>query len=151
MYKEWLLWRKLKIQYRIDYKKVALVLAGENKKLDRACLDHLDDFVHRKYADSAIIFYSKEKYGDGEIAADSDSEVRICPMPQETIERLYSFYCFMKFFDNIVFTYTDKPSDNLLQRYLDETGINEEDAACLALYHLRCVPSADNSREQIHV
>ncbi len=150
MFRQWFLWRKLKIQYRINYKKVVLVLAGENKKLDKACLDHLDDYIHRKYAESAIVFYPAECYVGGLVVAEKNYEVKLCPMQKETIERLYSFYCFMKFFDSIVFTYTYKPMDNQLQRYLNETDVNEEDAACLALYHLRHVPDLQ-SQEQANV
>ncbi len=143
MFRKWLLWRKLKIKYRIDYIKVVLVLTGENKKLDQACLSHLDDFVKRKYAESVIIFYPAECYKDGDIRVESGYKVKLCPLSRAVIDRLYSFYCFMKFFDNIVFTYVDEPSDNQLGRYLRETEVNEEDAACLALYHLRYVPEHD--------
>lgn len=61
---------------------------------------------------------------------------------KKRLELLYDYYCFEKFFDNIVFTYTAKPAENMLGRVLTETDVNETDAVFLALYHLRNVPSA---------
>ena len=56
------------------------------------------------------------------------------------LKALYDYYSFDKFFDNIVFTYKTFPKYNLLGKVLNETSINEQDAVCLALYHLREVP-----------
>ena len=151
MYKEWLLWKRIKRKYRINYSKVVLVLSGENRKLDKVCIDYLDDFVRRKYAKEALIFYPENEYSKDEFGLVKEYRVEAVPLPQKTIDRLYSFYCFMKFFDNIVFTYVDKPTDNQLGRYLRETEVNEVDAACLALYHLRHIPLQESSREQLHV
>ncbi|NBH20534.1 hypothetical protein D3Z55_24965 [Clostridiaceae bacterium] len=55
---------------------------------------------------------------------------------------MYDYYSFHKFSDKVVFTYTDLPGDNQLGRALRETKVNEEDAVCLGLYHLRRVPGA---------
>ena len=71
-----------------------------------------------------------------------NNSVHIDAMSKADMEKLYDYYSFMKFFDNIVFTYVDKPEDNLLGTYLEKTDVNEEDAACLALFHLRSVPKA---------
>jgi hypothetical protein len=140
MYKDWLIWERIKIKYKIGYDKVVLVLAGENKALDKACLDHLPDFMSRKSSDRCLVFYPDDCYKAIDLRPVTGREVRFISMKRRIIERLYHFYSFMKFFDNIVFTYSDRPQDNLLQRFLDETDVNEEDAACLALYHLRKVP-----------
>ena len=53
------------------------------------------------------------------------------------------------FFDNIVFTYAFRPQDNLLGKVLKETQVNEEDAVCLGLYHLRAVLSLRKKDKRI--
>ncbi|WP_026496488.1 hypothetical protein [Butyrivibrio sp. WCD3002] len=146
MIKGWFLWKILRIKYGINYKKVVLVLSGENRALDMACIDNLPDFIGRKYARAAIIFYPEDVYSLGDFDISPGDNVKLISLPGGDISKLYDYYCFMKFFDNIVFTFTDKPADNLLQRYLDETDINEDDAACLALYHLRYVPGASGTK-----
>ncbi len=137
----WFMWNRFKKEYRIDDKKVVLVLAGENRALDMACMDHLNDIAKRKYADSVLVFFPEGLYGDDELRSYMTGwPVNPVPLPVDTIDELYGYYGFFKFSDNIVFTHADKPADNMLKRYLDETDVNEEDAACLALYHLRYVP-----------
>lgn len=138
----WLYWRKIKIQYGIDYNKVVVVLSNENHELDRQVLVHLPDFVQRKHAGSVIVLCKEEYQKEWTAIWENDLlTVSVRKMSDEKMKLLYSYYCFVKFFDNIVFTYTDTPRDNQLGIYLRKTDVNEEDAACLALYHLRCVPS----------
>jgi hypothetical protein len=137
----WLYWRKIKIKYRIDYSKVVIVLSGENYELDRQVLVHLSDFVQRKHASSVIVLCKEEYQKEWTEILENDMPVSVRTMSDEKMKLLYSYYCFEKFFDNIVFTYIDTPRDNQLGIYLRKTDVNEEDAACLALYHLRCVPS----------
>ena len=147
MYKKEKLWKKIKRQYKITYPKVVLVLTGENKNLDRACLTHLPEFMDRKYADSAIAFYSKEGCTGVDFSGLSGYNVSVVPIEEKVMSELYELYSFWKYYDNIVFTYTDRPADNMLARYLDETDVNEEDAACLALYHLRYVTETAGKQE----
>lgn len=137
----WLFWQKLKMKYGIDYRKIVIVLSDENHELDRQVLVHLGDFVRRKYASSVIILCKEEYKDEWMNFFENDSAVAVCVLTDKEMTLLYSYYCFTKFFDNIVFTYIDTPADNLLGTYLRKTDVNEEDAACLALYHLRCVPS----------
>ena len=139
--KGWLYWEKLIIRYRINYRKVVIVLSDENMELDRQVIKHLGDFVKRKHAADALIFCHEDKKAELQNSIKQDMPVNIISMKDEKMSLLFSFYCFAKFFDNIIFTYTDTPRDNYLGRYLRETDITPEDAACLALYHLRYVPS----------
>jgi len=138
--KGWLYWQQLRIKLKINYQKVVVVLTDDNRELDKEIMIHLKDFMDRKYADQAIIL-CKENRKIQFSPHEAEKWIDVHPIASERMELLYAFYSFMKFFDNIVFTYTEKPEDNLLGRYLVETSVNEEDAACLALYHLRCVPS----------
>lgn len=135
----WLYWRVFSIIHNISYKKVLLVLNNENPQLDKEAVQYLRLFVERKSARSSIIVWTEQstkKWLD-EIKLENN---KIVYLPIQKIELLYDYYCFEKFFDNIVFTYTSKPNENLLGRILSETDIDERDAVCLALYHLRYVP-----------
>lgn len=135
----WLYWQQLRIKLKINYQKVVIVLTDDNLELDRKVMIYLKDFMERKYANQAIIL-CKEKRKIMLSSYEEKKWIHVHAIKSEQMELLYSFYSFMKFFDNIVFTYTATPKDNLLGRYLVETSINEEDAACLALYHLRSIP-----------
>lgn len=138
--KGWLYWQLLRLKLKIDYHKVVIVLTDENRKLDEYVLAHLEDFMDRKYADHALLVCTEEREKELVFSYECERRVRIHAVQAAQMDLLYSFYSFMKFFDNIVFTYAERPKDNLLKRFLDETNVNEEDAACLALYHLRYVP-----------
>lgn len=140
-FKGWLLWHKIKKKEHIDYRTVVLVLSDSNRKIDDYSILHLNNFMKRKYAENAIVLCRKKQIKNVcNLTKDKDN-VRVISISESKMESLYFFYCFMKFFDNIVFTYTDKPADNMLGRYLRETDINEEEAVCLALYHFRYIPS----------
>lgn len=136
----WLYWTCFKLLNRISYKCVILVLASENTKLDVWAVRHLEDFIKRKCADKAMIIYH-DKAGEN-----ASKELHASPsavqkkLPLKRVELIYDYYCFDRFFDNIVFTYVSVPDENLLGRILNETDITENEAVCLALYHLREVP-----------
>lgn len=135
----WLYWHVFSMIYSISDKNVILVLNNENTELDKAAVQYLELFSERKAAERAIIVWTEQstkKWLD-ELKIE---KIRIMYLPVQKIELLYDYYCFEKFYDNIVFTYTSKPNENLLGRVLNETEIDEKDAVCLALYHLRYVP-----------
>lgn len=138
--KGYILWRSIKLQYHINNQKIVLILAGENEKLDFFALAHLEDFVKWKWAKEAVILAENRETVQLIKKMNYAFPVKAEVMKKEARECLYRFYSFDKFFDQIVFTYTNRPKDNLLGRVLRETEINEEDAVCLALYHLRAVP-----------
>ena len=130
-------WLSLIKSYSIDYSKVVLVLSGDNKKLDEECCRNLWKYAKRKYVDKALIIHTEDNdLAISQLIAD-DITFQTTVISKEKMNLLYRYYSFHKFFDNIVFTYTDSPRGNLLGRYLRETEVNESDAACLALFHLR--------------
>ena len=136
----WLYWTWFRRFYQISYESVVLVLASEHKELDVWAVRHLDDFVKRKFADRAVvIYYDKAGENASRQLCVSCRCVRL-KLPITRVRLLYDYYCFDRFFDNIVFTYTSAPDENLLGKVLDETDITGEEAVCLALYHLREVP-----------
>ena len=139
--KGWIFWLYLKIWYKIDYRTIVLVLTGNHDEVDYYCLKYLKEFISRKYAKKGILFCTYECYETVSELVRWNSALRVIIMNTEKMSLLYEFYSFMKFFENIVFTYTDCPTDNYLGRYLRETDITAADAVCLALYHLRCVPA----------
>lgn len=136
----WLYWTYFKLLNQISYKCVVLVLASENKKLDVWAVRHLDDFVKRKCADKAMIIFHDKAGQDASKELHASCSIVQIKLPLKRIELLYDYYSFDRFFDNIAFTYVSVPDENLLGRVLSETDITEEEAACLALYHLREVP-----------
>ena len=146
--KGWLLWHKLKNHYKVNYKKVIVVLSGDNHELDRQALYHLNDYIKKKYANSALILYKKEAMHAWSKIITPDIKYETCLLPSEKIDLLYSYYSFIKFFDNIVFTYTDTPEYNKLGAYLKKTDVCEEEAACLVLYNLRHIPQTRRTIEK---
>ena len=138
--KESLQWISLRIKYKIDYSKVVLALTGEDKKIDYYALAYLEKYMKRKFAKSAVILYNdrviENMLKDFQFSFPTET---VC-YPPLRMKALYDYYSFDKFFDNIVFTYKTFPKYNLLGKVLNETSINEQDAVCLALYHLREVP-----------
>lgn len=138
--KGWLLWNLLKVKYGINYKKVVIVLSDENHDLDECVLKYLQFFMDRKHASSAIVFCTPQRLEECSKKFYNEANVKVVAISDFQIYILYHLYCFFPFFDSIVFTHTDTPSDNLLGRYIKETDINEEDATFLALFHLRHIP-----------
>ena len=140
VFRGWCCWKWIKLRYHINYDKVVLVLSDENFELDKQAIIHLPDYISRKSAGSAIVFCKENKKDNWEKMIRENSNTSVVALSNRTITYMYSFYCFVKFFDNIVFTYTDIPKDNLLGTYLRQTDVDEKDAVCLALYHLRTIP-----------
>lgn len=142
------IWDVLRLRLRIQNKKVVIILVNENKKLDYYAIMHLEDFVKRKCADEALILVDERRSYKMVRAVNPPIPVKIYWYPKDKIERLYEYYSFYKFSDRVVFTYTDNPKDNQLGRVLRETEIDEEDAVCLGLYHLRTIPKKDKVRRK---
>lgn len=134
------------MKLRIDYKTVVLVPVNENRKLDYYALAHLGNYMDRKHAKGAVVLlHEKETLRLAEEVLAKyrleTKKVRLCRCAGKTLDTVYDYYSFHKFFDNIAFTCTSRPEDNLLGRLLEETQVKEEDAVCLGLYHLRTVPA----------
>ena len=110
----WLFWQRIRLKYAINYNKALIVLSDENYELDRQVLLHLPDFTERKHVDRTIVLCDESRVSEWTSFLTGDNTVQIHTMSKADMEKLYDYYCFMKFFDNVVFTYTDKPADNLL-------------------------------------
>lgn len=142
----YMIWQKYRLRFRLGQKKVLLVLAGENRSVDEYALIHLEDYVKRKIADQAVILASDDRLLEQARAAAPGFSFRteIFRVGQRELLQMYDYYCFEEYFDNVVFTYTDRPKDNLLGKLLKETNIDEEEAVCLGCYCLREIPKTEN-------
>ena len=111
-----------------------------NKYAGRIRLLHLKDYMRRKVADRAVILASDRKIWKQAAAFASCFPVKAYLVKEQELLLLYDYYCFEEYFDNVVFTFVSRPKDNLLERVLRETDVDEEEAVCLGLY---CLRSAD--------
>lgn len=140
-------WQRLCVRLGIGEKKAVLVLVNDNPRLDLYALYYLRDFMDRKYAEQAIVFSDDKKVCNRAVRMKQKGKlpdsVKIYRCPAEKMRALYKYYSFYKFSDKIVFTYTDDPKDNQLGKALRETPVNERDAVCLGLYHLRKISEKD--------
>lgn len=121
-------------------------MVGENPSVDYFCLKYLEDHMKKKYVNKALVLY-KSGHTKGEMNIAHNDRIRFAEISEKTLNRIYEVYCFYKYFDNIVFSYVDKPIDNHLGRYIRESTVNEEDASCLALFHLRHIPTCVKGRD----
>lgn len=139
----YLWWKLLCIKYAINYNKVVLVLANENEELDKNAVKYLDIFCKRKGALKSLIIVPQQADYEWINQENMSKDIKVAHITDNGLSLLYDYYCFDKFFDNIVFTYTTKPEENMLGRVLEETTIDEREAVCLALYHLRYVAEVE--------
>lgn len=144
------LWIRLKWKYKIDHHKTVLVLPEDYEKLNYYALAHLENWLNRKSGKEAIILTTERPVADMVKRMRFLFPVQLQICSREEIETLYIYYCFDKFFDNIVFLYLNKPSENLMHRVLEETSINEEEAVCLGFYCLRHVPKIEEPYRGTH-
>lgn len=136
-----MLWKKLKRKEHINDKKLVLVLTGENEKIDLYALKYLDQEIARKYADAALIISDQQKCIHMALQYSYQHEVKTKLLSQKEILLLFKWHCLDRFFKNLIFTYVRTPKDNLLERFLNETDVNEEEIVCLCLYNFRKLPS----------
>ena len=144
----WIRWKIFCFRNGIYYPTVVIVLTGDNEKLDEYALLYLEDFMKRKSAEKAFIICTDdrkkrflEQKDRQRILEGQNVSIKI--LSQKKLEMFYDFYSVYKCYDNLVFTYISQPKENMLERVLKETDVNEEDAVCLALYHLRCIPRTE--------
>lgn len=135
------LWMNLKRQEHLDERKFVLVLTGENEKVDFYALEYLDKVMNRKCADMALILSDQQRCIDMVSQGHYQHTVKAKLLSQKRIMLLFKWYCLDRFFKNLIFTYVRTPKDNLLERFLKETDINEEETVCLCLYNFRKMPA----------
>ena len=147
----YMIWRRLKLIEHINYKKIVLVLTGENEKIDEYALIHLDDVMKRTYAESALILSTEQARLDKINAYSFSHCIKTRLITNRQLNLIFKWYCLDSYFVNLIFTYTQTPKDNLLDKYMQETEVNTEDAVCLGLYKLRRVPSNEQTGGVNHV
>lgn len=133
-------WLKYKLRFRMNEHKVLLVLTGDNKKIDYYALLHLGDYVKRKIADMALILVMDKEMLKLAKSMDFPFTAEVLQVKEKEILSFYDYFCFEEYMDNVVFTYTGRPKENLLWKLLEKTDIHEEEAVCLGYYCLRHVP-----------
>lgn len=144
-----LLWMNLKRQEHLDYKKMVLVLTGENEKVDLYALRYLDKAMNRKSADKALILSDKQKCIDMALRCNYQHTVKTKLLSQKKIMLLFKWFSLDKFYKNLIFTYVRTPKDNLLDRFVRETDINEEEIVCLCLYNFREMPTENTVSKDV--
>lgn len=132
------LWEEFQIRYALE-KDVILMLANDNLEFDLGAVTYLKTYMKRNLKDKAHIFYFSDKSENLLDCIADDAGIAVHRIKEEEFKSLYELYSFYKFYNNIFFTYTDYPKDNLLGRILRETDISEREAVCLALYKFRKV------------
>lgn len=136
-----LIWSNLMRKESLDDKKIVLVLTGENDRVDEYALKYLDDVIDRKYAEEALVIAADEKMTEKIDQYTYSHPVKTRILPPKKVGLIHKWYCLDKlFFRNLIFTYVRTNKDNLLERFLQETDVDEEDVVCLALYNLTRIP-----------
>lgn len=139
----YLIWLKYRMRFRIDDHKAVIVLTGENCRIDYYALIHLKEYVQRKFIEKVVILIRDKKVMKLIDTIPFLFDVKVHFINDRELSLFYDYYCFEEHMDNMVFTYVSKPADNLMQKILEETDIDEEEAVCLGLYCLRAVPKSD--------
>lgn len=134
-----LIWHYIKAVQKIDYRSIVLVLTGANKVVDQYAVCHLQSFVSRRSAEKVFIWTEDERLLN---VARKNCQFPIVKLNASVkmMQLIFDYYCYDKFFSNFVFTYIDKPKDNMMGKLLSKSNVNEEELVCLGLYNLRMVP-----------
>lgn len=135
-----LYWIFICIKENIDKRDVVLVLMGENKKVDELSLEYLDLFRKRRHARKAVVFVAQSETEKWKNKSGASESIKIRGIKKKYILLLYERYCMNKFFKNLVFTSVNTTKENMIDRYLKESNITEEDVVCLAFYNFRGIP-----------
>ena len=96
--------------------------------------------MERKYSHKGIIFWSYEESKQMLETVKVEQNIEIKYIHKKILKKYYQYYCFDKFYDNLVFTFVNIPESNQLSYVLNTSEVNEEDAVCLALYGLGKIP-----------
>ena len=139
------IWRRLRKKYGINYDMAVIALNSEDEEWNRLALLHLPDYMERKKAKKAMVFYTeavKERW------LDKYNNVRAewVFLEKGQMQLLADYYCFYRFFDSIAFCFK---ADNHAEMILDRGAISKEELICLGFFHLRSVPPI--RKEGMHV
>ena len=133
------IWHYIKAVHGIGRQSIVLVLTGENRTVDEYAIRHLQTFAARRSADKVFVWTVEEELYIKAVET-CECPVRRLHVSADRIQILFDYYCFDKFFPNLIFTYTNRPRDNRIGRLLSISDVNEEEIVCLGLYNLRMVP-----------
>ena len=134
-----LIWHYIKAAHKIDYRSIVLVLTGENKAVDQYAVRYLPVFADRRSADKVFIWTEDEHLLN---MAGKNCQFPIVKLEASAkmMQLIFDYYCYDKFFSNLVFTYINKPKDNMIGKLFSISDVNEEELVCLGLYNLRMIP-----------
>ena len=134
-----LIWHYIKAVQKIDYRSIVLVLTGENKVVDQYAVRHLQSFASRRSAEKVFIWTEDEQLLN---VARKNCQIPIVKLnaSAKIMQLIFDYYCYDKFFSNFIFTYINKPKDNMIGKLFSISDVNEEELVCLGLYNLRMIP-----------
>ena len=134
-----MVWHVLKIQHRINYEKVVLVLKEDDNDWNRCAILHLQDYMRRKSVDKAVVLHSPNIKAET-LPGLSGENIKAVRLSIKNMQYLTDYYCCYRFYDNIAFCFKNSPQDNNAEEILEKGEISKEELICLAFFHLRCVP-----------
>ena len=129
------LWNIIVKKYDINYNKVVIVLPEDNDEWNRTALKYLPNYMQRKSVEEAVIIVNNNEKILNKI------KCKVVKLSSYAISLLMQYYCFYRFFDNIVFFYLNYPRDNLTKLVLEQGNITMDEWICLGFYKLREVPN----------
>lgn len=135
-----LLWHYIKVIHKMDKHSIVLILAGENKAVDKNAVRYLPVFAGRRYANKVFIWTEDEQLLK-EAKKNCQIPVEKLKISARRMRLLFEYYCFDRFYFNLIFTYINQPKDNMIGKLFSKSDINEEEIVCLGLYNLRRVPA----------
>lgn len=131
------LWNIIVKKYDINYNKVVIVLPEDNDEWNRTALKYLPNYMQRKSVEEAVIIVDNNKKN----IEKNKIKCNVVKLSSYAIRLLMQYYCFYRFFDNIVFFYLNYPRDNLTKLVLEQGNITMDEWICLGFYKLREVPN----------
>ena len=84
-----LIWKIFQMRFRVNEKKVVLVLVNDRKAFDYYALVHLEDFMDRKYAKEAVLLFSDKKVYSQFCKLKLNIPIRLCHWTESKIKKLY--------------------------------------------------------------
>lgn len=139
-WKGWLVWKSWKLKYRINYDSVVLVPMEKDIEWNREALKYLPDYMERKRVTRCIIL-TADKQIEALYRNETAPGASIRNISSRQLDLILEYYCFCKFFDNIVFLSLDRPRENMSSLILQQGCVSKRELICLCFYHLREVPS----------
>ena len=87
--KGYLIWTAVRLRENVDYKKVVLVLTGENERVDDYALRYVDHVIERKYANEALVIAPDRETAEKVSRYDSIHRVKVKILPMKKIALIH--------------------------------------------------------------